>query len=154
MISPFRSLRKVIGKSCVSPRLQQGFTLLELLVVLLILGLLASIAAPQVFKYLGRAKSHTAKIQIDALTSNLSLYRLDVGHYPTTDQGLKVLVEKPSDEANWSGPYITSANSLKDPWGNKYQYLYPGKHGEIDVFSLGADNAVGGEGENADVTNW
>lgn len=132
---------------------RNGFTLLELLVVLLILGLLASIAAPQVFKYLSHAKSRAAKLQIDALSSNLDLYKLDVGAYPTTEQGLKALVEKPEKEESWTGPYITSKASLADPWGQPYVYAYPGKKAAFDLYSLGADKTKGGEGEDADISN-
>lgn len=131
-----------------------GFTLMELLVVLLVLGLLASIAVPQVVKYLGRAKTDTAQLQIDALSANLDFYKIDVGGFPTTEEGLKALVEKPSGARNWFGPYIKKASSLIDPWGQPYIYKFPGEHGAFDLKSLGADQKEGGEGEDTDVVSW
>ncbi len=135
-------------------RRNAGFTLLELLVVLAILVMLAAIATPQVLKYLGGAKVDAAKVQLDNLSGALDLYRLDVGHYPTDQQGLTALVERPSDAERWNGPYIRKRESLNDPWGNPYRYRFPGEHGEYDLYSLGADNAEGGEGENQDVVSW
>ena len=133
---------------------QAGFTLLELLVVLVILGLLAAIAAPQVLKYLSRARTQSAALQIHDLGSALDLYKLDVGHYPTQAEGLAALVQAPSSTPTWSGPYVKKKEMLLDPWGHPYNYVIPGKHGEYDLYSLGADNAVGGDGENKDVVNW
>ena len=131
-----------------------GFTLLELLVVLAILVLLASIATPQVLKYLGRAKTDTAKVQIENLSAALDFYRLDVGTYPSNDQGLQALVEAPAQASGWNGPYVKKKEMLIDPWGNPYRYRFPGEHGPFDVYSLGADNAPGGEGEDRDVVSW
>lgn len=133
---------------------EQGFTLMELLVVLLVLGLLASIAVPQVVKYLGRAKVDTAHLQIEALSANLDFYKIDVGRYPSAEEGLKALVEKPANAKNWFGPYIKKSASLIDPWGEPYVYKFPGEHGAFDIKSLGADKKEGGEGENADVVSW
>ena len=134
-----------------SSRRGLGFTLVELLVVLAILGLLAGLVGPQVMKFLGSSKTKTAKLQIDDLAATLDLYRLELGYYPTE---LKALVEKPSDVANWNGPYLKKSDVPKDPWGFEYQYRYPGENGAFDIWSLGADNRDGGEGENADIKNW
>lgn len=132
----------------------RGFTLIELLVVLLILGLLASIVAPNVMSRLAGAKSKTARVQIEELGAALDLYYLEAGRYPTSDEGLKALVEKPVDTTAWNGPYLKKSNIPNDPWGNVYHYESPGSHGPYDLFSLGADNAEGGEGENADIQSW
>jgi general secretion pathway protein G len=131
-----------------------GFTLLELLVVLVILGLLAAVATPQVMKYLSRARTQSASLQIHNLSSALDLYRLDVGRYPSQEEGLNSLVEAPSTTPNWNGPYVKKREMLLDPWGHPYNYKFPGEHGEYDLYSSGADNAAGGQGENQDVTNW
>jgi general secretion pathway protein G len=133
---------------------EQGFTLVELLVVLAILGLLAAIAAPQVIKHLGSAKAETAKIQIEKLGGVLDLYRLDVGSYPVETEGLAALVERPASSKVWNGPYLKSRESLTDPWGRPYQYKAPGQHGDYDLWTLGADGKVGGEGENGDHSSW
>jgi len=131
-----------------------GFTLLELLVVLAIIGLLAAIIAPQVLKYLGGARTQTAKVQIQNVVSALELYRLDVGQYPTQEQGLNAVLVAPPNTPGWSGPYLTRPSALTDPWGQPYLYRNPGQHGEIDVYSLGSDKAPGGTGEAADVGSW
>lgn len=133
---------------------QRGFTLLELLVVLVILGLLASLVGPQVLKHLGTSKTKTAALQIEELSAALDLYRLEVGRYPTTNEGLDALIEKPSSAPNWNGPYLKKKVVRKDPWGFDYVYNYPGQHGEFDLYSLGADNKDGGDGENQDVNSW
>lgn len=135
-------------------RKRGGFTLLELMVVLLILALMGTIAAPQVTKYLRKAKSQTAKIQVDALSAAVDSFHLDVGRFPTGDEGLKVLVDRPSETAKWDGPYLKKRDSLIDPWGHPYLYRFPGQHGEYDIYSLGSDNREGGEGDAADVGNW
>ncbi|QIK38319.1 type II secretion system major pseudopilin GspG [Caldichromatium japonicum] len=137
-----------------TPRLTRGFTLVELLVVLAILGLLAGLVGPQVMKFLGSSKSKTAKLQIEDLAAALDLYRLEIGRYPTEAEGLRALVEKPGNVPNWNGPYLKKKEVPKDPWGFDYYYLFPGQHGAFDIWSLGADNREGGEGENADVTSW
>lgn len=131
-----------------------GFTLLELLVVLAILGLLAAIAAPQVLKHLGGAKSDAARIQIQNLAATLDLYRLDTGRYPTEREGLVSLVERPAGDPVWDGPYLKRKDALTDPWGRPYAYRFPGRFGPFDLFTLGADNREGGEGEDRDVTSW
>jgi general secretion pathway protein G len=131
-----------------------GFTLLELLVVLVILGLLAGLVGPRVMKYFTEAKSGTARVQIHELNTALDMYRLGIGRYPTTDEGLTALVEPPSGVNNWSGPYLSKKQVPKDPWGYKYHYRFPGEHGEYDLYSFGADNVEGGEGENKDIVSW
>lgn len=137
-----------------SPRRSGGFTLIELLVVLAILGLLAGLVGPQLIKHLGESKSKTAKLQIEELASALDMYKLDVGKYPATDEGLNALVEAPGSAKIWNGPYLRKKKIPMDPWNNPYHYAAPGQHGKFDVFSLGADGAEGGEGEDADVVSW
>lgn len=129
----------------------RGFTLLELLVVLAILGMIAAFAAPRVFKYLASAKADSARVQIENLGQGLDLYKLEVGAYPAD---LEALVQAPSGAEGWNGPYLKKSVIPKDPWGNDYVYRFPGEHGPYDLSSLGADNAEGGEGENADVVSW
>ena len=133
---------------------ERGMTLIELLVVMLILALIAAFAVPRVMNYMGGARGKAATIQIERLGGILDLYRLDMGRYPTTDEGLLTLVEAPPDSERWNGPYVKKANSLIDPWGRPYEYLSPGDHGEYDLFTLGADGVDGGDGEDADVTSW
>ncbi len=135
-------------------RRERGFTLIELLVVLVILGLLGSIVGPRVMKYLSGAKSDSARLQIQDFATTLDLYKLEIGRYPTTDEGLRALIEAPSNAEGWNGPYLKKKEVPRDPWGNDYAYRFPGQHGEFDVYSLGADNAEGGEGENKDVVSW
>lgn len=133
---------------------QRGFTLIELLVVLVILGLLAGLVGPQVLRYLGSAKSDTAMLQIEELGAGLDLYHLEVGRYPTTEEGLKALVEQPTGISKWNGPYLKKKSIPLDPWGNEYHYRSPGEQGMYDLYSLGNDNMDGGEGNNADVVSW
>lgn len=135
-------------------RRDAGFTLLELMVVLAILGLLAFIATPQVLKYLGTAKHETARIQIQSLGSALDLFRLEVGRYPTTQEGLQALLARPGTLEKWNGPYLTRKEMIVDPWSRPYGYRGPGQHGPYDLWTLGADGGPGGEGENRDVTSW
>ena len=130
-----------------------GFTLLELLVVMVIIGLLVGYVGPKYFSQVGKSEVKAAKAQINALEKALDQYRLDTGRYPSTDLGLKALVERPSNEPKWQGPYLAKAVPL-DPWGNPYQYLQPGQHGEYDLWSFGQDGQPGGTAEAADVTNW
>ena len=132
-----------------------GFTLLEVLVVLVILGLLAAVVAgPQIFKYLGTAKSEAAKVQVQQISSALDLYRLEIGRYPTDEEGLTALVQAPSGLAKWNGPYLKKKEAIVDPWGRQFLYKMPGQHGDYDLYTLGADNAQGGNGEDQDITNW
>jgi general secretion pathway protein G len=120
-------------------RLSRGFTLIELLVVLAILGMLAAIAVPQVLKYLGRAKEDVVKVQTQALQTSLDLYLLDIGRYPTDQEGLQALVQQPPGLDQWHGPYVTKASSLIDPWGRPYVYHQQGQQGDYDLYSLGPD---------------
>jgi general secretion pathway protein G len=130
---------------------KRGFTLLELMVVLLILALIASIAAPQVTKHLRKAKADTAKIQIDALGAALDSFNIDNGRYPSNEESLKALVEQPADLKTWDGPYIKKKESLVDPWGEAYHYHIPGTGREYDIYTLGSDKKEGGDGDAADV---
>lgn len=131
---------------------QRGFSLMELMIVMVILGLLASLVGPAMFKKLGTAKQKTAKTQIAMLMTALDAYRLDIGHYPTQQEGLDALVVN-SGEEKWDGPYLKKGVPM-DPWDKEYHYQNPGEHGEMDIFSLGADNKEGGEKEDADVGSW
>lgn len=132
---------------------QGGFTLLELLVVMVIIGLLAGYVGPKYFAQIGKSEIKAAKAQIDALGKSLDQYRLDTGHYPTTEQGLSALVTKPANESKWEGPYLTKAVPA-DPWGKPYLYKNPGEHGDYDLLSYGKDGQAGGSGEAADIVNW
>ena len=128
----------------------QGFTLLELLVVIVIIGLLAGYVAPRYFGQVGKSEVQVARAQIDSLEKALDQYRLDTRHYPTAEQGLEALVSKPSNEASWSGPYLKKA-VRNDPWGHPYVYRVPGSKSEFDLYSLGRDGKPGGTGEDADI---
>jgi general secretion pathway protein G len=132
---------------------QGGFTLMELLVVMAILGLLMSLVGPRVLSQLGGAKTKTTLIQIKDLEQSLEMYKLDVGRFPTTDQGLNALMQKPSGVVGWNGPYLKSAVPLA-PWRQEYNYKYPGDNAEMDIYSYGQDGAKGGDGEDSDVNNW
>lgn len=134
---------------------EAGFTLLELLVVLAILGLLAAIVAPQVLKYLGASRSQAAKVQIENIAAALDHFDLDVGRYPTSEEGLQVLVKAPAGVANWDGPYLQRPSALIDPWQRPYLYQVPGKHDDdFDVWTNGSDGAPGGTKDARDVGNW
>lgn len=133
---------------------ESGFTLIELLVVLVILGLLAGVVGPRVMKHVGESKSKTAKIQIADLGATLDLFSLENGRYPTSQEGLEALVQKPAGLSSWNGPYLKKNKIPLDPWGNPYQYQSPGQHGDYDLYSLGADNANGGDGDNRDIFSW
>ena len=128
-----------------------GFTLLELLVVIVIIGLLAAYVGPRYFAQLGKSEQKVAKAQIEAFGKALDTYRLDTGLYPTTEQGLRALVTKPNDETKWQGPYLQKDVPL-DPWGKAYLYRSPGQSAEFDLQSYGKDGQAGGEGDNADVS--
>jgi general secretion pathway protein G len=130
-----------------------GFTLLELLVVMVIIGLLAGYVGPKYFSQVGKSETKVAKAQIDALEKALDQYRLDTGRYPTTEQGLAALNQKPGSEARWAGPYLRK-EVPNDPWGRPYTYRAPGEHGDFDLFSYGKDGQPGGVAEAADVTSW
>jgi len=136
------------------PGRQRGFTLIEIMVVVIILGILAAIVAPNVIGRVGEAQVTAARQDLRSIESALKLYRLDNFSYPTTEQGLEALVAKPADPGirNWKGPYVERVP--KDPWGNPYLYLSPGNNGEIDIYTMGRDGRPGGEGEDADIGNW
>ena len=130
-----------------------GFTLLELLVVMVIIGLLAAYVGPKYFAQIGKSEVKTAKAQIVAFEKALQQYRVDVGRYPSTEQGLQSLLTKPSNVSKWDGPYLEKALPM-DPWGHPYVYASPGEHGDVDISSTGRDGRPGGDGLDADVTNW
>lgn len=146
-----------MSKSCKfsqsPPRGGAGFTLLELLVVMVIIGLLAAYVGPKYFSQVGKAQVKTAHAQIDALEKALDQYRLDTGRYPGMEQGMAALVTRPVSESKWDGPYLKKALPA-DPWGNPYVYKIPGDHGDFDLLSYGKDGQPGGTGDSADVTNW
>jgi general secretion pathway protein G len=135
------------------PSRPSGFTLLELLVVMVIIGLLAGFVAPRFFAQIGKSETKAARAQLDALEKALDQYRLDVGRYPGTEQGLVALVERPAGLTRWSGPYLKKSVP-QDPWGHPYLYKSPGDHGEFDLLSHGKDGQPGGTGEAEDITNW
>ena len=133
---------------------EAGFTLIEILIALVLLGLLATIAYPQVIKFLEK-KADVAKVQIESLKSGLDFYRLDVGRYPTQEEGLNALVAAPPNQPRWNGPYLKSRQMPADPWGRAYVYRVPSRLGQAyDLLSLGADGLEGGEGENRDISAW
>jgi general secretion pathway protein G len=133
---------------------EAGFTLVELLVVLVILVLLAGLVAPRVIGYLGSSRTKAAKVQIQSLSTALELYKVDTGRYPTTSEGLKALASAPPGSPSWNGPYLTKKDVPSDPWGRAYVYRSPGEHGPFDIVSLGADSQPGGTGENEDIVSW
>ncbi|MEO8154057.1 MAG: type II secretion system major pseudopilin GspG [Rhizobacter sp.] len=131
-----------------------GFTLLELLVVMVIIGLLASYVAPRFFDQIGKSEVKATRAQLDAFDKALGAYRIDIGHYPTTEQGLKALVERPQSETKWSGPYLAKALP-PDPWGRVYIYRVPGEQNhDYELMSFGKDGERGGTGDNVDISIW
>jgi general secretion pathway protein G len=144
---------RTLSRSGTSARRLRGFTLLELLVVMVIIGLLASIIAPQYFAQIGKSSAKVARAQIESFGQALDQYRLDVGRYPSSEQGLAALRTAPAGVAQWHGPYL-KRDVPADPWGHPYVYVAPGPHGDYDLVSLGADGQPGGEGDAADVTSW
>jgi general secretion pathway protein G len=141
------------SEKCRQAVLARGFTLLELLVVMVIIGLLAGYVAPRYFGQIGKSEVKVARAQLDSLEKALDQYRLDTGRYPSTEIGLAALVTKPASETKWSGPYLKKAVPL-DPWGRAYQYKSPGDHGDFDLISYGKDGQPGGAGEAEDIKNW
>jgi general secretion pathway protein G len=141
------------SKACCIHKRDEGFTLIELLVVLIILGLLSALVAPKFFGKIEKAKTKTAKAQVELLGAALDDFRLDNGRYPTTEEGLKALREKPGDLETWDGPYLPKPVP-EDPWGRPYHYQSPGEHGDYDLFSYGKDGVEGGEKDNQDVVSW
>lgn len=151
-----RNVSEFMQETSFLRRQQTGFTLIEVMVVVAILAILAAVVVPRVMDEPARAREARAKQDLRAIESALDLYKLDNHRYPTTDQGLAALVRRPSggpEPKNYKeGGYLRKLP--EDPWGNEYQYLHPGEHGEIDVYSLGADGTPGGSDENADIGNW
>lgn len=136
-----------------SKRSWRGFTLLELLVVMVIIGMLAAFVGPRYFAQVGKSQQKSARAQIVALEQALDGFRLDMGRYPTTEEGLAALDAAPNSDPNWNGPYLKKTVP-NDPWGRPFVYREPGVHGEIDLMSLGKDGREGGTGDNSDVTSW
>ena len=134
-------------------RTAHGFTLAEVMVVMVIIGLLAGYVGPKYFGQIGKSEIKVARAQLDALEKALDQYRLDSGHYPATESGLAALTAKPPNETKWEGPYLKKAVPL-DPWGRPYIYTLPGEHGEFDLISYGKDGQPGGTGEATDIVNW
>ena len=131
-----------------------GFTLIELLIVMVILGLLASLVAPRLVGKVGKSKTRAAQAQVELLSTALESYRLDVGRYPATKEGLSALVKAPEDVKGWDGPYLRKETIPNDPWNRPYRYRCPGEHMDYDIFSYGADDKQGGEGEDSDIVSW
>jgi general secretion pathway protein G len=135
-------------------RSERGFTLVEILVVITIIGLIMALVGPRVINYLGEAKVKAAKIQIESFGSALDLYYLDAGHYPSSSEGLGALAQRPGGATAWNGPYLKGGVVPNDPWGHPYVYRSPGEHGAYDIVSYGSDGQEGGTGTAADVVSW
>jgi len=151
---PPRSARTRTGRRRGASHGQRGFTLVEILVVITIIGLIMGLVGPRVLSYLGESKSKAAKIQIESFGSALDLYFLDHGRYPTTSEGLTALVQRTGSSRTWNGPYLKGSTVPADPWGQPYLYRSPGEHGPYDVVSYGSDGQEGGTGTAADITSW
>lgn len=154
MLSISHVLRRGPRRNATDRSHEAGFTLIELLVVMTILVLLASLVAPRVMGYLGSSRTKAAKVQIESLSTSLELFKLDTGRYPNAREGLNALVQQPSDVKAWNGPYLKTDKVPLDPWGQPYHYRFPGQRAPFDIYSLGADNRDGGEGEDQDVASW
>ncbi|MGH7880882.1 MAG: type II secretion system major pseudopilin GspG [Candidatus Binataceae bacterium] len=135
-------------------RAQRGFTLIEILVVITIIGLIMALVGPRVLNYLSESKTKAAKIQIESFSGALDLYFLDNGRYPTSSEGLNALVHAPGNLATWNGPYLKGSTVPPDPWGHPYVYRSPGQHGAYDIISFGSDGQEGGTGSASDITSW
>jgi len=133
---------------------ERGFTLVEILVVITIIGLIMGLVGPRVLNYLTESKAKAAKIQIESFSSALDLYFLDNGRYPSSSEGLTALVQRPGSVMSWNGPYLKGSIVPNDPWGNPYLYRSPGQHGTYDIMSYGADGQEGGTGTASDIVNW
>jgi general secretion pathway protein G len=133
---------------------ERGFTLVEILVVITIIGLIMALVGPRVINYLGEAKVKAAKIQIQSFSSALDLYYLDAGRYPSSSEGLAALAQRPGGATTWNGPYLKGGVVPNDPWGRSYQYRSPGEHGAYDIVSYGSDGQEGGTGNAADIVSW
>lgn len=133
---------------------ESGFTLVEILVVITIIGLIMALVGPRVLNYLTESKVKTAKIQIESFGSSLDLFYLDVGRYPTSGEGLGALVQRPGSANGWNGPYLKGGVVPNDPWGRPYVYRFPGQHGNYDIISYGASGQEGGTGAEANITSW
>jgi general secretion pathway protein G len=153
LVRTLMSSRRPLSLLLPLPAEQRGFTLIELLVVVVIIGLLAGLVAPKFMGQVGKSNTSIARAQIEQLGKALDTYRLDVGTYPTTEQGLQALVVKPDGVERWQGPYLVKGVP-PDPWGRPYRYKVPGDHGDYDMTSYGLDGQPGGTGENADVNSW
>ena len=150
-----RALMLAIGRPAQNrPCGSRGVTLMELLVVLAIIAIISVIAVPELMNQFAKAKVRTASIQVQELGTILDMYRLDVGKYPSTVDGLEALVAPPPGTDRWAGPYLSNRAALTDPWGNPYGYRAPGDHGDYDLWSNGADGVEGGTGDGADIANW
>jgi general secretion pathway protein G len=145
--------RRSRGKSS-ARRNQRGFTLIEMLVVITIIGLIMALVGPRVLNFLSDSKVKAAAIQIRSFENALDLFYLDAGRYPTTSEGMRALIERPGGAVAWSGPYLKSDAVPGDPWGRPYIYRSPGEHGAYDIMSYGADGQEGGTGPDADITSW
>ena len=141
-----RRFRRRVGNS------ERGFTLMEMIVVLVVIGLIAAVAIPQVMKLLGSAKGKAARIQLETLDQSLTMYQIDMGTLPTSEQGLRALWLAPADAANWMGPYVRREQQLVDPWGRPFVYVSPAEGAPYRLTTLGADGQQGGTGENADLS--
>jgi general secretion pathway protein G len=133
---------------------ERGFTLVEILVVITIIGLIMALVGPRVINYLGEAKVKAAKIQIESFNSALDLYYLDAGRYPSSSEGLTALAQRPGGSNTWNGPYLKGGQVPNDPWGHPYLYRFPGEHGAYDIVSYGSDGQEGGTGTAADIVSW